>query len=84
MSSVHLNLRPCKTNFIFGNSQKSFGVKSGEYGVFSISVIDFWARNCLIESLVSWSIIMVETPVVEPKVQTFVYAQLHITASVST
>jgi hypothetical protein len=48
MSSVSRNLCPFKAHFIYGNSQKSFGAKSGEYGGCSISVIDFidfWARN---------------------------------------
>jgi hypothetical protein len=35
---------------IFGNSQKSFGTKSEDYGVCFISVIDFLVRNCLTES----------------------------------
>jgi hypothetical protein len=38
----------------FGNSKKSFGTESGEYGEYSISVIYFWARNCLTESAL-WS-----------------------------
>jgi hypothetical protein len=43
-------LVPFKADFIFGNSKKSFRDKSGEQGECSISVIDFWARNCLAES----------------------------------
>jgi hypothetical protein len=43
----HKFLCPFKAEFIFGNSQKSFGEKSGEQGGCSISVINFWATNCL-------------------------------------
>jgi len=46
----YLNLHSFKADFIFGNSQKSPGAKSGERGWHSISVIDFWGRNCLTES----------------------------------
>jgi hypothetical protein len=34
-------------SIVFGDSRKSFEAKSGEWGGCSISVIDFWARNCL-------------------------------------
>jgi len=59
ISSISWNIQPFKTAFIFGNSQKSFGAKSGEQGGCSISVIDFWARNCFTESalwagILSW------------------------------
>jgi hypothetical protein len=47
VSSVSWSLCPFKADFIFGNSQKSFKAKSGEQYEYSISVIDFWARNCL-------------------------------------
>jgi len=58
-----------KAHFTFGNSQKSFGAKSGEQGGSSISAIDFWARNCLLDRvhLVSWSMVMVENPITGPK-----------------
>jgi hypothetical protein len=39
-----------KADFVFGNSQKSFGAKSGEEGGCSSSVTDFGATNCLTES----------------------------------
>jgi hypothetical protein len=48
--SLSWNLCPFKEDFIFRNNHKSFGVKSVEKGGCSISVIDFWARNCLTES----------------------------------
>jgi hypothetical protein len=41
---------PLRQDFIFWNSQKPFGSKSGEQGGCSISVIDFWARHFLTES----------------------------------
>jgi hypothetical protein len=44
--SVSWNLDPFKADFIFRNSQKSFGVKLDKWNGCSISVIDFWARNC--------------------------------------
>jgi hypothetical protein len=44
------NLRPFRADFISGKSQKSLGAKWGEQGGCYISVIDFWARNCLTES----------------------------------
>jgi hypothetical protein len=47
MSAISWNLRPFKTDFIFANSQKSFGAKSGEWHGCSISVIELWARNYL-------------------------------------
>jgi hypothetical protein len=46
MSSVSWNLHHFKAEFIFGKSQKSFGAKLGEQDGCSISVINFWARNC--------------------------------------
>jgi hypothetical protein len=58
-SSLSSNIRHFKADFTFGNSQKSFGAKSGEQGGCSISVIDFSAR----ELLVSWSIVMVKNPI---------------------
>jgi hypothetical protein len=50
VSSVSWNFHPFKAEFIFCNKQKSFGVKSGEQDMYSISLINFWARNCLTES----------------------------------
>jgi hypothetical protein len=47
MFSISWNLHPFKADFIFGNSQNSFRAKSGKQGGCSISVINFWARNCL-------------------------------------
>jgi hypothetical protein len=48
--SAPRNICPFKGEFFFWNRQKSFGAKSGEWGGgCSISVIDFWARNCLTE-----------------------------------
>jgi hypothetical protein len=41
MSSISWNICPFKADFIFGNSQKSLGAKSGEQGGCYISVIDF-------------------------------------------
>jgi len=41
MSSISWNLNPCKADFIFGNSQKSFRVKSGEWSGCSIPALDF-------------------------------------------
>jgi hypothetical protein len=70
------NILPFKADFIFGNSDKS-----GKWGGCSISVIDFWTRNCLTApcELVKchggksnrWA-----------KFKAFFYAQLHVTASV--
>jgi len=50
-------------------SEKSFGAKSGEHDACPISVIDFWSMNYFVdrERLVSWSIDMVENPIVGPK-----------------
>jgi len=50
MSSVTWNLRPFKSDFIFGNSHESVRVKSGEEGGVPFSVINFWTRNCLTKS----------------------------------
>jgi len=51
MSLIPWNFLPCNADFIFEKSHKSSGSKSGERGGgCSISVIDFWARNCLTES----------------------------------
>jgi len=52
MSSLSWNLHSFKTYFIFGNNQKSFRAKLGEWkGIewngYSISVIELWARYCL-------------------------------------
>jgi hypothetical protein len=47
---ISCNFHAFKTNFIFGNSQKLFGAKAGGWVVCSISVIEFWARNCLTEN----------------------------------
>jgi hypothetical protein len=68
MSSISRKIRPTKADFIFGNSQESLEAKSGEQGGCYSSVIDFWARNCLkdSESLMSWSTVMVDNPIVRP------------------
>jgi hypothetical protein len=50
MSSISWNICLFKADFIFGNRKKSFGAISGEHYGHSISVIHFWARNCLKES----------------------------------
>jgi hypothetical protein len=42
MSIISLNLRPFKLDLIFGNSQKSYGARSGEQDGCSILVIGFW------------------------------------------
>jgi hypothetical protein len=78
MSSISWIFVPIRQAF----SKKSFGAKLEEQSGCSISVIDFWATNCLIESILwagalSWW-----------KIQSLgqcwgLYAQLHITASVS-
>jgi len=51
MSSISWNLGPFKADFIFGNSQKLFKSKSGDQSGYSISVTDFWVRNCSTESI---------------------------------
>jgi hypothetical protein len=82
MSSVPQSLQPFKADFIFGNSHKSFGAKYREPGGCSISVIDFFGQKLLDrERLVSWSLVIVENPIVGPKFKPFFYAQLHVTAS---
>jgi len=67
------NVLKSKADFIYGNSQKSFRAKSsGEQGGCSIPVINFWTRNCFDrECLVSWSIVMVENPIIGPKFRPF-------------
>jgi hypothetical protein len=45
MSGMSENLCPFRTFFNFGKSQKSQGAESGEYGGWSIFVMDFLARN---------------------------------------
>jgi len=50
MSSLSWNIHPFKADFHFGNRQKLFGPKSMEYGGCPVSVINFWARNCLTEN----------------------------------
>jgi hypothetical protein len=72
MSSVSWNLYLFRADFIFENSHKSFEIKSGEQGGCSISVIDFLGQKLLDrERLVSWSIVMVENPIFEPKFRHF-------------
>jgi hypothetical protein len=65
-------------DFIYENSQKTFGAKSGEQDTCYISVIHFWTRNCFKtvlllsrEHLVSWSIVVVENPNVGRKLRPF-------------
>jgi hypothetical protein len=40
-----VNFGPSKRSSVFGNSQKSHGAKSGEYGGWSDFNIDFLAKN---------------------------------------
>jgi hypothetical protein len=68
MTSVSWNLQRFQGRFYIGNSQKSFGANSGEQGGRSFSLIDFGGQKLLDgECLVSWSIVMVENPIVGPK-----------------
>jgi hypothetical protein len=62
--TVSWNLSPIKADFIFGNSQKSFG----GYSEFSITALKFRARNWLLdrECLVSWGTVVVGNPVAGP------------------
>jgi hypothetical protein len=82
ISSVSWNLHSFKEDFIFVNSQKSFGAKSGVQGGCSISVIDFWSRNCLTESAL-WT-----GALLRQRIQSLCqnlgifYAQLHVTSSI--
>jgi len=69
-------LKSCliKADFISGNSQKSFVAKSGEKGGCSISAIHFFFLGQKLldkEHLVSWSIVIVENPIVEPNFKPF-------------
>jgi len=66
ISSTSWNLHPFKTDFNFGNNQKPFGAKAGKSGRCSISLSDFWTKTAW-KCLVSWSIVMVENPMVGPK-----------------
>ena len=45
MSSTSSNLEPFKADFSLGNSQKSHGARSGEYGGWSRRVMDLLAKN---------------------------------------
>jgi hypothetical protein len=45
MSVIYENLWPFKAVFSFGNSQKSHGTKSGEYGGWSNFIINFWPKT---------------------------------------
>jgi len=65
------NICSFKAEFIFGNSQKSFRTKSGEYGGCTISVIDFGQKLLYRERLVSWTNIMMANPVADPKLRRF-------------
>jgi hypothetical protein len=84
MSSVSWNLHSFKAGFIFRNSQKSFGVKSGQESGCYISVIEFWVRNFLKESTL-WGGDWYDGESnrwVGQSSGLFLHAQLHITASV--
>jgi hypothetical protein len=67
MSSVSRNIRPFKADFIFGNSQKSFGAKSGGKDVFHFSSRFLGQKLLDRERLMSWSIVMVGNSIVGPK-----------------
>jgi len=84
MSSVPWTLHPFKADFIFGNSQKSRRVKSGEWGGCPISVIEFSARNCMTESTPCYLEHCHDgKPSRWAKVEAlFFYVRLHVTASV--
>jgi hypothetical protein len=45
ISSVVSNRRPFSFNFIFGNRKKSQDAKSGEYGVWGMTALLYFARN---------------------------------------
>jgi len=79
-SSVSWNLPPFKADFISENRQNSFRAKSGKYGGCSITIINFWHRNC-------WDWVPCELEHFRggefswAKVQAFFYSQLQVTAS---
>jgi len=71
MSSLFWNLRSFKADFIFGNRQKSFGVTSWWQCEFHFSNRFLGQKLLDRECLVSWSIVMVENPIVGPKFRPF-------------
>jgi len=71
--SISLNLHSFKAECIFGNSQKSFGAKSWDWGGFSMSNRFYGQKLLDREGLVSWSTVMVENPIVGPKFRTFLF-----------
>jgi hypothetical protein len=82
MYSLSRSLCVYKADFISGNRQKSFGAKSGEQGGYSISVIDFWARNCLTERDL-WAVALSWWRIQSlGQNQVFLYTRLQVTASV--
>jgi len=81
MSSISWNLRLFMANFIFRNNQKSFGAKSRERDGFSISVMDFWARNYLTDCALSAGALSRWKMLYSAEVQAIFYAKLDITAS---
>jgi hypothetical protein len=51
--------RPFSLNFVFGSRKKSQGVNSGECGVWGMTAISYFARNCWVrtevwEGALSW------------------------------
>jgi hypothetical protein len=72
MSAVSENLWPFKAIFSFGNSQKSHGAKSGEYGGWSNFIIDFFGQK-LPDSyrVMSEGIVIMQDPSIRPKFRSF-------------
>jgi len=77
-----LNSYPFNADFIFANSQKSYGAKLEEYGAWSNSVTHFWARNCLTESALWAGAFHGGESNCWAKVLAFFYAQLQVTVMV--
>jgi len=72
LSSISWNLRPFKADFTFWNSHKLFGIKSGEQGGWSITVINFWTTNRITDStLWAGALSLVENPIVGKIFMTF-------------
>jgi hypothetical protein len=68
MSAMSENLWPFKPVFSFGNSQKSHGAKSGEYGGSSNFIIDFFYQKLPdSERVMSKGIVMMQDPSIRPK-----------------
>jgi hypothetical protein len=62
------NLWPFKAVFSFGNSQKSHGTKSGEYGEMSNFIIDFFGQKLPdSERVMSKGIVMMQDSIIRPK-----------------